>query len=143
MSLVKNKLDKKRQTLMFGFGAGIVAGIILLFVFLAGVFVGRREGGFLFLGRMHGFPGGIVVSSRFGHGAIGTIDSLGNDTIVIKERSGEIETILIDNKTILRKDSATIKFSDLKKGDEIIVIGEPEQNDEAVKAKFLRVVNEL
>lgn len=130
----------KKEQMLKGLGIGVAAGIIVLVVFLAGVFVGRRENGF-FLARMRSFPGGIVA--RYGHGAIGTIDSIGKNTFVIKTRSDEIETVLTDNKTVYRKYDSDAKFSDLKKSDRVIVIGEPQEKEEAIKATFVRIVNEL
>lgn len=136
---IKDRLVKKRQMLL-GLGIGVVAGAILLLVFLAGIFVGRRESGFLFFGRMHNFAGSVV--SRYGHGAIGTVDSIGNDAFVIKTRSEELETVLVDSKTVFRKNNSSAKFSDLKKSEEVIVVGDPQEQEEAVQARFVRIINE-
>lgn len=125
--------------MVYGLTIGVFSVILLFVVFLTGIFVGRRESGFFFLGRMH-MQG--TLSGRYGHGAIGTIDSLGKNTIVLKERSGELETVLIDNNTVLRKNDSNAKFSDLKKSDEVIVIGEPQEREEAVRARFIRIINE-
>lgn len=133
-----NKLRKEQM--VKGVGIGILAGIVLLVVFFAGVLLGRRESG-LFFGGMHRFSGGIV--GRYGHGAIGSIDSVGKNTFIIKTRFGEIETVLTDSKTVFRKNNSNAKFSDLKKGEEVVVIGEPQDQEEAIKATFIRIVNNL
>lgn len=132
--------DIKKTQMIRGLVIGIVSGIVLLIVFFAGILVGRGESG-IFLARMHRFPGGIVA--RYGHGAIGSVDSIGKNTFIVKTRSGEMETVLTDSKTIFRKNDSDAKFSDLKKGEEVVVVGEPQEQEEAIKASFVRVVNNL
>lgn len=131
----RKHLIKNRRTILLGFGIGALATIVALMLFFAGLTLGERHFG-VFADRR--FTGGFAL--RYGHGAVGTIDSLGNNTIVIKERSGEMETVLVDNNTVIRKGNSAIKFSDLKKNDQIIIIGQPESQEEAVKARIIRVI---
>lgn len=136
---IQKNLIKNRKTILFGFGIGALSAFILLIVFFAGIAIGSRRFGIPFPERRYGFPGGFIPS-RFGHGAVGSVDSIGSNTFIVKERSGELETILVDDATVLRQDNSSIKFSDLKKGEEVIVIGDPEQQEQAIKARFIRVI---
>lgn len=131
---------KKKETIIFGLGIGAGIAIIFLLVFLAGVYIGSRKAGiFPFWERRFSLPHGYFPS-RFGHGVIGTIDSLGEKMFVVKDRSGALKTVLIDDKTLLRRDGSSITFSDLRKDEQIIVIGEPQEKEGAIKAKVVRVI---
>ncbi|OGH22238.1 MAG: hypothetical protein A3D75_02370 [Candidatus Levybacteria bacterium RIFCSPHIGHO2_02_FULL_37_18] len=134
---------KNKQTVLLGLGIGIGAAIVLLLVFFSGVYIGsKRAGLFPFWERRHIYQNGFVPN-RFGHGTVGTIDTVGENTFVVKDRSGALKTILVDEKTILRRDRAEIKFSDLKKDEQVIVIGEPQEQEGAIKAKAVRVITEF
>lgn len=131
---------KKKETVLFGLGIGAGIAIVLLLVFLAGIYIGSRKSGmFPFWERRHVYQNGFIPQ-RFGHGVVGTIDSVGKDTFVVKDRSGALKTILVDKKTILRRDHSEIKFADLKKEEQVIVIGEPQEQEGAIKAKVVRVI---
>lgn len=134
---------KNKQTVLLGVGIGIGAAIVLLLVFFSGIYIGsKRAGLFPFWERRHIYQNGFLPN-RFGHGAAGTIDSIGENTFVVKDRSGALKTILVDEKTILRRDRSEIKFSDLKKDEQVIVIGEPQEQEGAIKAKVIRVITEF
>lgn len=134
---------KKRQTVLFGLGIGIGVAIVLLLIFFAGIHIGsKRAGLFPFWERRHIYQNGFVPN-RFGHGVVGTIDSMGENTFIVKDRSGKFVTILVDEKTILRCDRSEIKFSDLKKDEQVIVIGEPQEQEGAVKAMAVRIITEF
>lgn len=131
---------KKRQTILFGVGIGIGAATVLLSVFFSGIYVGsKRAGLFPFWERRHVYQSGFV-SQRFGHGTVGIIDSVGENTFVVKDRPGQFVTILVDEKTILRRDHSEIKFGELKKDERVIIIGEPQEQEGAIKARVIRVI---
>lgn len=131
---------KSRQTVLLGIGLGIGIAIVLLLVFFAGIYIGgSKTGAFPFWERRHIFPGGFVPG-RFGHGVIGTIDSIGNNTFIVKDRSGALKTVLVDNQTRIRRNGSTIKSADLKKDEQVIVIGEPQEQEGAIKARVVRVI---
>jgi len=131
---------KSKQTVFLGVGIGIGAALVLLLVFFVGIYFGSKKAGlFPFWERRHVYQNGFIPH-RFGHGAVGTIDTIGENTFVVKDRSGALKTILVDEQTILRRDRTEIKFSDLKKDEQVIVIGEPEEQEGAIKAREIRVM---
>lgn len=134
---------KNKQTVLLGLGIGIGAALILLLVFFTGMYIGNKKAGaFPFWERRYSFPHDFV-SGKFGHGVVGIIDSLGENSFIVKDRSGELKTILVDDQTIIRRNRSPIKFSDLKKEDKIIVIGEPQEQEGAIKARVIRVMSDF
>ncbi len=139
---------KNRGKVLFGLGVGVGVAIILILVFLAGVYFGSCNRNNIFPSsfpfwerRMH-MPNGFVPD-KFGHGVVGSIDSLGDNTFVVKDRSGGLKTILVDDKTQLRQDGLAIKFTDLKKDDKVIILGEPKEEEGAISARIVRVLTEF
>lgn len=131
---------KNRKTVLAGISIGIGIAIVLILVFFAGLYIGNKKGGaFPFWERRYTNPSGFVPG-RFGHGVIGIIDSVGNKTFIVKDRSGALKTVLIDDQTVLRRDGSSIKFSDLKKDEQVIVIGQPQEQEGAIKATVVRVI---
>lgn len=134
---------KDRQTILLGIGIGIGIAIILLLVFFAGIHVGSKRAGLFPFWERRYHTAGDFVPGKFGHGTIGTIDSIGNNTIVVKDRTGALKTVLIDDKTIFRHNGSVMQFTDLKKDDQVIVIGEPQDTEGAIKAKVIRIITEF
>lgn len=122
---------KGKKNILIRFGLGAALALILLAVFFVGVFIGRGESR-----PMHRdfFP------SRFGHGAIGIIESLGESTVVVRDRSGALKTVLLDGQTQIRRGHTNTSFSDLKKNEQVIILGEPAEKEGAIKAKLIRVI---
>jgi hypothetical protein len=137
---------------------GLVALILALLIFDAGVSVGaRRAWGprgskdfgpgmpiqlgltSLVIPLPHGFiPGG--------HGAVGTIVGISLPHVSIKTRDGNKEQIVLENETIIRNGDSVIQAKDLQTGDNVIIIGEP--NDAAttsqeIEARLIRVLPEM
>ncbi|MDO8461091.1 MAG: hypothetical protein Q7S38_01470 [bacterium] len=133
---------KDKRTAMLGIILGVGIALMLILVFFVGIYIGSKKANlFPFWERRFSYSG--FVPHRFGHGTSGTIDSIGKNTLVVKDRSGALKTILIDDHTLLRRDRSQIKFSDLKKGDLAIVIGEPKEDEGAIEATVVRVVTDL
>lgn len=131
---------KNRKTILVGILVGAVLTVLIILVFVAGLHIGSRRAGALpFWERRYGFPQHGFVGGKFGHGTNGVIDSLGNNSLVVKERSGALITVLVDDKTTLRRDGSSIKFADLKGAEQVIVIGEPQKTEGAILAKVVRV----
>jgi hypothetical protein len=86
-------------------------------------------------GMMRGFEGGDF---RNGHGIAGTITSITDNNIVIKDRNGKENTIAVTDKTLIKNGQADIKITDLKKDENIVVIGNPGDNG-VVNADLIRV----
>jgi hypothetical protein len=78
---------------------------------------------------------------RNAHGLSGTIISITDNNLVVKDRDDKENTLIIDDKTIIKSHRDNLKVEDLKQGDRIIVLGEP--NDSGViDAKLIRVFND-
>lgn len=121
---------KDKQNILIGVGIGAVLAAVILFVFLLGVFIGR--------GGRHLYRD--FFPKNFGHGAMGTIETLGEKTLVVRDRSGALKTVLVDDQTQTRRDHTSINFSQLKTGEQIIVLGDPIEAEGAIKARVIRVM---
>lgn len=77
---------------------------------------------------------------RNGHGIAGTIISINDANIVIKDRDGKENTIAVTDKTIIKKNREDIKISDLKQDDQLVVVGNPGDNG-VINADIIRVFN--
>lgn len=132
--------------------------IVLLFVFQAGRFVGFRQAGFSY--RMgdnyyrafEGGPrGGLALRSLSGgggmmggnlpggHGAVGKVVKVSLPTIIISTPDNLEKTILFRVDTSIRRFRDNASSSDIKVGDMIVVIGEPNQ-DSVIEAKLVRLL---
>lgn len=78
---------------------------------------------------------------RSGHGVAGTIISISDNSVVVKDRDNKENTISVDDKTIINRGRDTIKIGDLKNDDEIVVIGKP-GDDGVINADLIRVFSE-
>lgn len=129
---------KERKKALTGIGIGILAALALLFVFSIGFAAGRR--GFPFWERRNIFRD-FVPPMTARYGVIGTIDSIGKDTLVVKDRTGALRTITINGNTRIVEDARVeIKFQDLKKGEMVIVLGMPGQQNSEIMARVIRVI---
>ena len=139
----------------------ITGGIFLvaLFSFALGVKVGFHKATFSvrfgenyernFLGGPENFDGTRMPrmakmmglddrGMRNPHGVAGEILSIVDDTMVIKNRDNQESTLRIDDSTIINRGKQTLAVSDLATGDEIVVIGKPEE-DGIILARLIRV----
>lgn len=130
---------KDKQNILLGIAIGAVLALVLLTAFFLGVFIGRRENRFLpYFGGRH--ISQDFLPRNFGHGAMGIIESLGENILIVHDRTGALRTVLVDNQTQIRRGHISINFSQLKTGEQIIVLGEPEEKEGAIKAKLIRVM---
>jgi len=158
----QNKKDKKieinRDTLkrIIIVLAGLAA---IILIFGAGVFVGEMKARFSYRwaenyqrnfagprnGFLSGFPmpaGGDFIES---HGVFGQIIKINPSTdtgqvsdLVIKGQNNMERIVMITSSTAIQKGRQTIKKDDLKVGDNVTVIGSP--NDQGqIEAKLIRV----
>ncbi len=84
-----------------------------------------------------GFAGGIAFGLQ--NGSSGQVVGINASIVVIKNKEGTEENILIDGQTTIRKNLTDIKITDLAVNDQIVVIGAPRENGE-IQAKFIRVI---
>ncbi|MBI2515116.1 hypothetical protein HYV91_02980 [Candidatus Wolfebacteria bacterium] len=137
----------------------IGALIVLLFVFKAGEFVGYKKARFSykwgenyhrnFAGPRGGFFGD--VKGGFGdkdfinaYGIFGSIIKLdpsassGQATLIMKDRDGVEKLVLVSDSTVIRRGRETLKISDVKADDLVVILGSP--NDQGqIEAKLIRV----
>lgn len=76
---------------------------------------------------------------RNAHGIAGSIISIAEDKLIIKDRDGKENTVAVTDKTIIRKPRVEdLKIADLKVDDEVVVMGEPDESG-VVLAVLIRV----
>jgi hypothetical protein len=140
--------------------AMIVGGLLLvLIIFAAGVGVGLKKARFSFRwGENYernfmgprpsfgdpGFMDGMMRSFegrdfRNPHGLSGTIISVSNNNLIIKDNDGKENTVGVTDKTIIKKAPLdNLKLSDLQIDDRVVVMGRPEDSG-VVDAILIRV----
>lgn len=95
------------------------------------------RGGF-FGGMMREFDGGDF---RNAHGLAGTIVSISGNNIVVKDSATNQEnTVAVTDSTIIRSRGADLKIGDLEQNDQIVVMGNPDNNG-VIDASLIRVFN--
>lgn len=77
---------------------------------------------------------------RNGHGVVGTIVSMTDNKIVVKDRDNKENTISVSEKTVIKSGRDDIKITDLKNDEKIIVLGKPD-NSGVISAELIRVFN--
>ncbi|MFA5777200.1 MAG: hypothetical protein WC906_02070 [Parcubacteria group bacterium] len=130
--------------------------IIALVSFAMGAAVGFHKAKFSFqfgenyernfMGSKHVGPMGMMPfppefegrGMRNGHGVAGTIISISENSLIIKDRDGKENTISVSDKTIINLGRDTVKIGDLKNDEEIVVIGKPGDSG-VVNADLIRV----
>ena len=128
---------------------GLGALIVLLLVFQFGMFVGFRKARFSYgwgdnYHRNFGGPkGGFLrdfAGKDFinGHGTTGTVVKVDGNTIIVKGIDGTERTANISDQTAIRKGTETIKITDLKIDERIVIIGIP-KDDGSIFAEIIRV----
>ncbi|PIR01917.1 MAG: hypothetical protein CO031_00335 [Candidatus Nealsonbacteria bacterium CG_4_9_14_0_2_um_filter_37_38] len=135
---------------------GLAAFVILILIFGVGMFVGGMKAKFSyrwaesyhknFAGPRGGFfgdwrmplppPGDFIE----GHGTFGEIIQINDFDFVIKGKGDLEKIIVIKENTILEKGRTTIKKDDLKVGDQVVVIGSPNEQGQ-IEAKLIRIFN--
>lgn len=75
---------------------------------------------------------------RNGHGIAGSIISIADGKIVIKDRDGQENTITVSDQTLIKSGQDTIKITDLKNDEQIVVMGRPGDNG-TINADLIRV----
>ncbi len=129
---------------------GIGIAVITLVVFQAGVFVGFKKA--TFSGRigdnyyqtfgnrtMPPFSGVKGMDLPNTHGTIGKIAIITLPKVMIADNDGIEKTILLNEKTDIRRFRDSIKPEELKAGDFVTVIGEPDNNGQ-IEARLIRVM---
>jgi hypothetical protein len=134
---------------------GIV--IAVLVIFQAGVFVGYHKAAYSYGwgeryyktfgergSREHEYRGmmdfrhiGRGLSNS--HGTIGKIISIALPTIIVEDQDRIEKTVLLTNDTMLRSFRDEIRAADLKVGDSVVIIGNPNEQAE-IEARLIRIM---
>lgn len=85
-----------------------------------------------------GFFGEGGREMRNANGLAGTVVSITDNLVVIKDNQDKENTITVSDRTIIKAGRDDIKLADLKADDRIVVIGKPNDNG-AVEADLIRV----
>ena len=128
----------------------MAALIILVFVFGLGVFVGTKKADFSFrwadqYHRNFAGPQGGFFNDMAGrqfidaNGVFGEIIKIDGQTLTIKGGDNVEKIVLVGDEATVVFQKKNIKLSELKVGDEVIVIGEPDDNGQ-IHAKLIRVL---
>lgn len=145
-----NIQDIHKSKTIRGILIGLGIAILLLVIFQAGQAFGYRKARFAgnfnnnfernFLGSK---GGGIrsVMSERLpgGHGAIGEIVSINLPQLVVAGPDNLEKTVNITTSTLLRRFQDEIDISELKQGEFIVVLGNPNESGQ-IEAKLIRVM---
>lgn len=75
---------------------------------------------------------------RNAHGISGTILSISDNNLIIKDRDNKENTVTVTDKTIIKNGRDTIKISDLKTDENVVALGNPGDNG-TVNADLIRV----
>lgn len=130
----------------------ILGGLIVLFVvFGLGIAVGYERAGFadgfdrnyfrIFFGGPPTGPIGMMVPPMSGnlHGVVGTVIDLGTSTISVENQQNNEQSVVVFPGTIIRDGNNTVMIDAMEIGDQIAVIGEPNDQGQIV-AHFVRIL---
>jgi hypothetical protein len=148
-------MDEKQHDILKWIIVGLLAIVVIVLVFGLGVFVGEKKAKFsylwaenyhrMFAGPKAGFLGNLRMLpfppfDEFieGHGTFGEIIKIEGNNLVVKGRGNVEKVIVVTEKTVIKSGREDIKFSDLKIGDMIVIIGSPNDKGQ-IEAKLIRV----
>jgi hypothetical protein len=148
MNLDFKKISESKK--VRGILIGIVVCVILLVILSAGINIGEHKARFAgqfgdnfernFVGPRDGMMGGNFGRMMpGGHGTIGEILSINLPQIIVSGPDNLEKTVLISTSTLIRRFQENIKISDLKTGDFVVIIGNPNQNGQ-IEAKLIRMM---
>ncbi len=125
--------------------------LVISFIFKAGIIVGEMKANFScrwsdnyhenFGGQGFG-PDNMMMGDRDflnANGAAGKIINIGDSMIDVDDQFGQEKSVLIKDDTFLRFLKNDIKKDDLKVGDHVVVVGEPNSSGQ-IEAKLIRVL---
>ena len=130
---------------------GIGSLVFLLLAFKAGEVVGYHKARFSyqwaqgyhrnFGGPRHGFFDDFSDKKDYinAHGTFGNVIKIDGDTLIISSQSNAEKVILINDKTLILRNRETIKASDIKIDDRVLVIGSGTAQGQ-IEAKFIRLL---
>lgn len=135
---------------------GLLIFVIILLTLGIGIKIGTEKAKFSchwaenyqvnFGGPKMGFVGNwrALPMDQFieGHGSVGEIIKINTDEFVVKDRNSTEKVILVDGNTTINRLRENIKINDLKLGDFVTIIGNPNDSGQ-IEAKLIRVMVSL
>lgn len=126
--------------------------VILLMVFRLGMVVGFQKANFsyqwgenyhtVFGGPRHGWLQQMDKDDYInGNGVVGSVLQVNSSTLTIRGNDNTEKSVIIDNQTVIEKNHQTIKLTDIKNNEQVIVIGTPSSTGQ-IDAMFVRVFNQ-
>lgn len=123
--------------------------ILLIGAFTLGLRVGVGKAGYTYSWAVN-YPNNFVGGRRIlmppppqfinAHGLDGTILSMSNSNLYIKDEDGNENTIVVSPTTSIRQNFQSLQVNDLKVNEEIVVIGSANDKGQ-IDAKLIRVLN--
>ncbi len=126
--------------------------VVVLSILFAGINIGERRARFAgnygdnFERNFMGPRGGQMPGRGFfnemlpgGHGAVGEIISINLPQLIVSGPDNLEKTVLVSSTTVFRRFQENIQSSELKAGDFVVVIGNPNDNGQ-VEAKLIRIM---
>lgn len=139
----EKKTNHRQGNFSQGFILGVGVVILIVVAFLLGLKLGKERLDYRYPPMLKPFfrtpKEGFIPKKLRGHGVVGVVDSVGKESFVLKSRWGELVTILVDKNTRYKVDGKNGSFSDVKKGKNVMVIGQPQEEELAIKAVIIRV----
>jgi hypothetical protein len=129
--------SKKIRTMLWVLGALIA----LLIVFGLGISIGYDRASFASRfdeNYARNFTPGQAPSPVSDHGITGSVIDIGTATISVDDQSNNEHSISVSSGTVIREMNNTIQIGDIKIGDQVVVIGEPNLEGQ-IAARFIRV----
>jgi len=132
----------------------IVVGIVLLasilFILKLGIFIGSRRADFAFkwgenyhknfAGPRQGFFNEFMGQDFIeGNGAFGQIIKIDGQTLVVKDAKNIEKVVLIKDDTTIVRFRDTLKLSDLRVDDNVVIIGNPNDVGQ-IEAELIRLM---
>ncbi len=128
----------------------LLISITILLIFQAGKIVGFKKANFSyqwgenyyknFAGPRNGQMKGFMEKDFMGaHGVFGTIIEIKNSSLVIKGQDNLEKIVLLKGDTVINRLQKTVKLSDLKLDDKVVIIGSPD-NEGQIEARLIRIL---
>ncbi|MFA6050041.1 MAG: hypothetical protein WC761_02485 [Candidatus Paceibacterota bacterium] len=142
--------DLHQSRTVRGILIGIIATLIVITIFQAGVFVGYRKAAFSFrMGdnyyktfrggeamKVVGFDNGPIPG---GHGAVGRIVRINLPELVIVSEGDIEKTVIIGSSTLIKRFDDNIPPQEIMTDDYAVILGSPDEEAKII-AKFVRLI---
>lgn len=131
-----------------GILVGLCLAIVILIIFETGVAFGYHRANFrnhfgdnfnknFVEPQFREFPNNMMKPSSFSFNCIGPILAINGEKIIVSDQDKLEKTVIINKETRIREFQSEIKPADLRVGDQIIIIGQPNSKAE-IEARLIR-----